>query len=70
MLTVDGTAELVILHPDSLRELQERLYRAETVAAIRDGLAAAERGELKPAEQVFGEMKAKYGLRGQTHLGG
>jgi predicted transcriptional regulator len=36
----------------------------ETIAAIREGLAAAERGESKPAEQVFAEMKAKYGIQG------
>jgi len=35
----------------------------ETIAAIREGIESAERGELKPAEQVFAEMKAKYGIR-------
>ncbi|MGI8912555.1 MAG: hypothetical protein ACR2JY_02000 [Chloroflexota bacterium] len=36
----------------------------ETVAAIREGIASAEHGELKPAEQVLAEMQAKYGLHG------
>jgi predicted transcriptional regulator len=36
----------------------------ETLAAIREGIASAERGEMKPAEQVFSEMQAKYGLQG------
>ena len=36
----------------------------ETLTAIREGLAAAERGELIPAEQVRAEIEAKYGLQG------
>jgi PHD/YefM family antitoxin component YafN of YafNO toxin-antitoxin module len=64
VLTVNGKAELVVLDPESYQEMQERLQRMETIAAIREGLAAAERGETKPAEQVFEEMKAKYDLQG------
>lgn len=64
VLTVNGKAELVVLDPESFQEMQERLQRMETIAAIQEGLAAAERGELKPAQQVFAEMKAKYGIRG------
>jgi PHD/YefM family antitoxin component YafN of YafNO toxin-antitoxin module len=62
VLTVNGKAQLVLLAPEAFQEMQERLYRAETIAAIREGLAAADRGELKPANQVLDEMKAKYGL--------
>jgi hypothetical protein len=36
----------------------------ETLAAIQEGIASAERGEGKPAAQVFSEMQAKYGLHG------
>jgi predicted transcriptional regulator len=35
----------------------------ETLTAIREGIASAERGEMKPAEQIFAEMRAKYGLQ-------
>lgn len=44
--------------------MTEKLERLEIIEAIREGLASAERGELKPAKQVFAEMRAKYGLRG------
>lgn len=60
VLTINGKAELVVLDVKSYQELVEKLDRLETIAAIREGLAAAERGELKPAEQVFAEMRAKY----------
>jgi len=44
------------------RYLLDRLHHMETLAAIQEGMASAERGELKPAAQVLDEMRAKYGL--------
>jgi predicted transcriptional regulator len=38
----------------------DRLHHMETIAAIQEGMASAERGELKPAAQVLDEMRAKY----------
>ena len=64
VLTVNGRAEVVIQDAESYQELLDRLHHMETLAAIREGIASAERGELKPAEQVFAEMQARYGLHG------
>jgi PHD/YefM family antitoxin component YafN of YafNO toxin-antitoxin module len=64
VLTVNGRAEVVIQDVESYQELLDRLHHMETLAAIREGIASAERGELKPAEQVFAEMQARYGLHG------
>jgi hypothetical protein len=64
ILTVNGRAELIIQDAESYQDLLDRLHRLETLAAITEGMASAERGELKSAEQVFAEMQAKYGLHG------
>lgn len=64
VLTVNGRAELVVQDAASYQDLLDRLRYLETIAGIRQGVESAERGEMKPAEQVFEEMKAKYGLRG------
>ena len=64
VLTINGRAELIVQDADSYQALLDRLHHMETLAAIRAGIASAERGELKPAEQVFSEMQAKYDLRG------
>ena len=64
VLTVNGRAEVVILDPESYQELLDRLHHVETIAAIQEGIESAERGELIPAEQIFAEMKARYGLQG------
>jgi len=34
----------------------------DVIAAIREGIESARRGELKPANQVFEEMRAHYGI--------
>ena len=47
--------------PD-LREIY-RLREAEDLAAVREGLAQAEHGEGRPAEEVFAELRAKHALR-------
>jgi PHD/YefM family antitoxin component YafN of YafNO toxin-antitoxin module len=62
VLTVNGKAEIVIQDAQSYQRMIERLQHMETVAAIQEGMASAERGELKPAAQVLDEMRAKYGL--------
>ncbi len=64
VLTVNGRAEVVVQDAASYQDLVDRLYRMETLAAIREGIASAERGELKPAEQVLAELQATYGLQG------
>jgi hypothetical protein len=62
VLTVNGKAELVVQDAESHQRLVDRLHQMETIAAIQEGMASAERGDLKPAAQVLDEMRAKYGL--------
>jgi PHD/YefM family antitoxin component YafN of YafNO toxin-antitoxin module len=61
VLTVNGKAVVVVQDAASYQSMLDRLHRMETVAAIQEGMASAERGELKPAVQVLDEMRAKYG---------
>lgn len=63
VLTVNGKAEVVVQDAESYQEMVARLRHMETLAAIREGLDSAERGELKDAAQVLAETKAKYGIR-------
>ncbi len=62
VLTVDGRAEVVVQDAASYQSMVDRLHHMETIAAIREGMESAERGELKPAAQVLDEMRARYGL--------
>jgi PHD/YefM family antitoxin component YafN of YafNO toxin-antitoxin module len=62
VLTVNGRAEVVLQNAEGYQRLLDRLHHLETIAAIQEGMASAERGELKPAAQVFDEMRARYGI--------
>jgi hypothetical protein len=62
VLTVNGNAEVVVQDAASYQLLLDQLHHLETLAAIQEGMASAERGELKPAAQVLDEMRAKYRL--------
>jgi predicted transcriptional regulator len=42
-------------------ETDEQEFR-DTKAAIDEALAQAERGEGRPAEEVFADLRAKYGI--------
>ncbi len=60
VLTVNGKAEFVVLDAAAYQELMDRM---ETLEAVREGLDQADRGEGRPAAEVFADMRRKYGLR-------
>jgi hypothetical protein len=62
VLTVNGKAVVVVQDAASYQSMLDRLHHMETLAAIQEEMASAERGELKPVAQVLDEMRAKYGL--------
>jgi len=62
VLTVNGKAAVIVQDAASYQAMLNRLHHMETLAAIQEGMASAERGELKPAAQVLDEMRAQYGL--------
>lgn len=47
VLTVNGKAEVVVQDAASYQAMTDRLHHMETLAAIQEGMASAERGELK-----------------------
>jgi len=62
VLTVNGRAELIVQDADSYQELLDRLERAETVAAIREGMKQFERGEGIPLRQAERRLRKKHGF--------
>lgn len=65
VLTVNGKAEVVVQDAAAYQRLQElaaRADREEIVAAIREGLADAHAGRVKPARKALKTMARKYGL--------
>jgi prevent-host-death family protein len=64
VLTVNGKAELIVQDAASYQALLEAAERVETIESIRRGLEQTRRGEGRPAEETFAEMRTKYGIDG------
>jgi len=62
VLTVNGRAELVVQDAGSYQNLLDRLERAETLAAIRQGMEQFERGEGIPLKQAERRLRKKHGF--------
>jgi len=62
VLTVNGRAELIVQDADSYQELLDRLERAETVAAVRQGMEQFERGEGIPLQKAERRLRKKHGF--------
>jgi len=62
VLTVNGRAKLVVQDASAYQKLLERIERAETVAALRKGMAEFERGEGRPAREALEELRKRHDI--------
>jgi PHD/YefM family antitoxin component YafN of YafNO toxin-antitoxin module len=62
VLTVNGRAELIVQDADSYQTLLDRLERAETVAAIRQGMEQFDQGEGIPLKQAERRLRKRHGF--------
>lgn len=62
VLTVNGRAEVVVQDAEGYQALLDRLERAETVAAIRQGMEQVERGEGIPLKQAERHLRKRHGF--------
>jgi len=63
VLTVNGKAELVVQDAQSYQAILDRLSHYESIEAIRQGIADAEAGRVKPAREAFRLLQEKLGIR-------
>lgn len=61
VLTINGKAELVVQDAASYQRLFDLAERLETIQAVKEGLASADRGEGRPMDEVFDALEK--GLR-------
>ena len=62
VLTVNGTAAVVVQDAQSYQKLMELLERAEAIEGIRRGLEDANEGRTKPAREAFDGIRKKHGI--------
>ncbi len=61
VLTINGKAELVVQEAASYQRLFDLAERLETIQAVKEGLASAERGEDRPMDDVFDALEKDPG---------
>lgn len=65
VLTVNGKAQVVVQDAAAYQRLvaaAAKAERDETIAAVREGLAAVESGRTKPARSALKKLAKKYGI--------
>lgn len=62
ILTVDGKIQGVMVDLETYQEMKEHQERARFLAALKEGIEDLEIGNVKPSDQVFEELSAKYGF--------
>ena len=63
VLTVNGKAEIVVQDAASYQKLLELIDRAEAIEGIQRGLESMQRGEGKPAQEVFTRLRKKHNIQ-------
>ncbi|MDT5122547.1 MAG: hypothetical protein QOC96_2029 [Acidobacteriota bacterium] len=59
VLTVNGRAEIIVQDAKSYQRMLELLDRAETIEAVREGLASVRQGKTMSLDQFDKEMRKK-----------
>jgi prevent-host-death family protein len=62
ILTVNGKAALVVQDPASYQKFLATFDRADTMAAVQEGLQQADRGEGMALDVFEKKMRKKYGI--------
>jgi prevent-host-death family protein len=57
VLTINGKAELVVQDAASYQRLFDLAERLETIQAVKESLAAADRGEGTPMDDMFDSLE-------------
>lgn len=62
VLTINGRAELIVQDAESYQDILDRLERAETLAALKQGLQQARAGKGISLGQAEKQLRAKHGF--------
>jgi prevent-host-death family protein len=62
VLTVNGKAEIVVQDAESYQLLLDKIEEVETIDGIRLGLEDLKNGRIRPASEVFADMRRKLNI--------
>jgi len=62
ILTVNGKAAAVVQDADAYQRLLDLAAEASAAEGVRQGLEDLDTGQVRPAREVFDEMRAEHGV--------
>jgi hypothetical protein len=62
VVTINDQTPLIVEDEVAFEKLIDLVDRLETLEILREGIVAADRGEGRPAAEVFAEIRRKHGL--------
>ena len=63
VLTVNGKAEIVVQDAAAYQKLLDLVDRLQAIEGIQQGLESMQRGEGKPAQEVFSQLQKKHHIQ-------
>ncbi|MGQ0562840.1 MAG: type II toxin-antitoxin system Phd/YefM family antitoxin [Gemmatimonadota bacterium] len=63
VLTLNGSAELVVQNAAAYQTLLDRLDELETLLALDEAAAEIDRGEVEPAAEMLAQLRQQLGIR-------
>jgi prevent-host-death family protein len=66
ILTINGKAEIVVQDARSYQRLLDLAERLETIQAVKEGIASADRGEGRPMDDVFDELEREFQVKAKA----
>ncbi len=63
VLTLNGSAELVVQNAQAYQDMLDRIDELETLLALDEAAAEVERGETEPAADFLARMRKELGIR-------
>lgn len=62
VLTLNGSAELVVQNAEAYQELLDRMDELETLLALDEAAGEIERGEVVPAGEMITRLRKEFGM--------
>jgi prevent-host-death family protein len=66
VLTINGKAELVVQDARSYQRLLDLAERLDTIQAVKEGLASADRGEGRPLDEAFDALEEQLRAKARS----
>ena len=66
ILTINGKAEIVVQDAKSYQRLLDLTERFETIEAVREGIASANRGEGRSSDNVFQDIETQLRTKAEA----